>query len=218
MLLRTLRTASGSPRSEPSISIVLPIPGDVLGLVAGTAFGRDALGAGEALIVSDDRRTAIGLVPEFDYGDDECGQDAAPSGLVWTAHALPTAPTPSYQDLGEAEFALRSAVRSAAEALGAIRPGFDVADPRGMVEKVLESTRLHQVPEDAPARALRVLENVARVDAIITVSADLMPIGTQTLSDAQIANEALKPLSAVVRSARAAAITAILYSAWQHRA
>jgi hypothetical protein len=120
--------------------------------------------------------------------------------------------------MGEAEFALRSAVRSAAESLGAIRPGFDVADPRGMVEKVLESTRLHQVPEDAPARALRVLENVARVDAIITVSADLMPIGTQTLSDAQIANEALKPLSAVVRSARAAAITAILYSAWQHRA
>ena len=45
-------------------------------------------------------------------------------------------------DLGEAEYALRSAVRSAADALGAIRAGaggVDVADPRGLVEQVLES-------------------------------------------------------------------------------
>jgi hypothetical protein len=214
MLLRTLRMASGSPGGEPSISIVLPIPGDVLGLVAGTGLHRDALSAGEALIVSDDRRSAIGLVPEFDYGDGESEDEAEPYAVVWTAHALPMAPPPGYQVLGEAEFALRSAVRSAAEALGAIRPGFDVADPRGMVEKVLESTRQHRVPDDAPARALRVLENAARVDAIITVSSGLMPIGTQTLSDALIANEALKPLSAVVRSARTAAVTAILHSAW----
>ena len=216
MLLRTLRTASGPPGSEPSMGVVLPIPGDVRGLVAGTAFEHDALGAGEALIVSDHRQSAIGLVPEFDYGDAESDDDAEPCAAVWTAHALPIAPMPAHQDLGEAEFALRSAVRSVAEALGAIRPGFDVADPRGMVEKVLESTQKHPVPDDAPPRALRVLENAARVDAIITVSSGLMPIGTQTLSDALIANEALKPLSAVVRSARTAAIAAILHSAW-HR-
>jgi hypothetical protein len=216
MLLRTLRTASGQRGSEPAMSVVLPIPGDVRGLVAGTAFERDALAAGEALIVSNDRRSTIGLVPEFDYGDSESDDDdAEPCAVVWTAHALATAPSLPHQDLGEAEFALRSAVRSAAEALGAIRPEFDVADPRGMVEKVLESTRQHRAPDDAPARALRVLENAARVDAIIAVSSGLMPIGTQTLSDAVIANEALKPLSAVVRSARIAAVTAIMHSAWR---
>jgi hypothetical protein len=133
MLLRTLRTTSGTTGTEPSISITLPIAGDVRGLVAGTAFARDALGAGEALVVAGDRGCAIGLVPEFEYEDSESDEDVEPCAVVWTAHALPAPAPPDYQDLGEAEFALRSAVRSAAEALGAIRPGFDVADPRGMV-------------------------------------------------------------------------------------
>ena len=49
------------------------------------------------------------------------------------------------------------------------------------------------------------LENAAHVDAIITVSAGLMPIGLQSSSEVQIANDALRPLSGVVRSARLAA-------------
>jgi hypothetical protein len=110
---------------------------------------------------------------------------------------------------------LRLAVRSAADALGAIRPGIDVADPRGMVEQLLESARAHRAPDDAPARALRVLENAAHIDAIVAVSSGLTPIGTQTLSEAQLASDALKPLSAVVRSARMAAVNAILHSAWR---
>src|SRR5438270_16699 len=83
---------------------------------------------------------------------------------------------------------------------GPIRPGIDVADPRGMVEQLLESGRAHRAPDDAPARALRVLENAAHIDAIVAVSSGLTPIGTQTLSEAQLASDALKPLPAVVRS------------------
>ena len=109
-------------------------------------------------------------------------------------------------------------MRSAADALGALRAGaggVDVADPRGLVEQVLESGRLHRAPDHAPTRALRVLENAAHVDAIITVSSGLMPIGLQISSEAQIANDALRPLAAVVRSARLAAVSAILHSAWR---
>jgi hypothetical protein len=73
---------------------------------------------------------------------------------------------------------------------------------------------------------LRVLENAAHVDAIIAVSAGLSRfpdsstdrsvagIGTQSSSQARIATDALRPLTAVVRSARMAAVTAILHSAW----
>jgi hypothetical protein len=113
---------------------------------------------------------------------------------------------------------LRLAVRSAADALTRIglgSTGADVDDPRGLVEQLLESARQHQVPDPAPSRALRVLENAAHVDAIITVSAGLTRIGTQSLSEAQIATDALRPLAAVVRSARTAALTAILQAAWQ---
>ena len=188
---------------------MLPVPGDVRGLTAGTQFEHDALAAGEAVIVAGPRGTAIGLVPEFDYGDDESDADSPPRALVWTVYSLPAAPLPDHPDLGEAEYALRSAVRSAADAFGAIRPGFDIADPRGMVEQLLESARAHRVPEDAPSRALRVLENAAHVDAILAVSSGLPP------PQAQIASDAFTPLSAVVRSARMAAVNAILQSAWR---
>ena len=84
-----------------------------------------------------------------------------------------------------------------------------------MVEQVLESSRLHEAPEQSPERALRVLENAAHVDAIITVSAGLMPIGHQSSSEMQIASDALRPLAGVVRTARLAAVSAILQSAWR---
>ena len=88
MLLQTLRTTAARPgASEASlsalrasgsspISVVLPVPGDVRGLTAGTQFEHDALAAGEAVIVAGPRGTAIGLVPEFDYGDDESDADS----------------------------------------------------------------------------------------------------------------------------------------------
>ena len=221
-LLQTLRTAAGrSSTGTPSISVVLPIPGDVRGLVPGTQFERDAIAAGEAVIVThpDDAGIAVGLVPEFEY-DESDDELAIPelAALAWTVYSLPDVPTIDHIDLGEAEYDLRLAVRSAADALTTIglgSAGVDVDDPRGMVEQLLESTRHHQVPEHAPTRALRVLENAAHVDAIIAVSAGLSRIGTQSLSEAQIATDALRPLAGVVRSARMAALSAMLHSAWQ---
>jgi hypothetical protein len=221
-LLQTVRTAVGrAATSAPSINVVLPVPGDVRGLVAGTQFERDALAAGEALIVShpEDPQVAVGLVPEFGY-DESDDELVIPElcALSWTVYSLPGAPVTDHTELGDAEYALRLAVRSAADALTTIglgSTGADVDDPRGLVEQLLESARQHQVPDPAPSRALRVLENAAHVDAIITVSAGLTRIGTQSLSEAQIATDALRPLAAVVRSARTAALTAILQAAWQ---
>ena len=224
-LLQMLRMAAGS-RSvpEPAISIALPVPGDVRGLAAGTRFERDALSAGEAILVGRACGPAIGLVPEFEYDEPEsvsvgsAGAEPQLCAMSWTVYSLPGVPVCEQLDLGEAEYALRSAVRAAADTLGRIRAGYggiDVDDPRGLVEQVLESERQHRAPDDAPSRAMRVLENAAHVDAIITVGSGLMPIATQTSSEAQIASEALRPLSAVVRSARMAAVGAILHAAWR---
>ncbi len=220
-LLQTLRTAAGPPTGTPAMSIALPIPGDVRGLPAGTQFQRDAVTAGEAIMIDGGPSSqAVGVVPDFEY--DESGDFGEPdeaevSGLSWTVYSVPAAPVAEHIELGEAEFALRSAVRSAADALGALRAeagGLDVADPRKLVEQVMESSDRHRAPDHAPSRALRVLENAAHIDAIVTVSSGLMPIGLQSSSEAQIANDALRPLSAVVRSARLAAVSAILRSAW----
>jgi hypothetical protein len=221
-LLQTLRKAAGAPIGEPTISVVLPVPGDVRGLPAGTQFQRDAVTAGEAIVIRGGRSSQpVGVVPDFEYDQSDPrddSEDTELSGLSWTVYSLPAAPVADHVDLGEAEFALRSAVRSAADALGAIRAeagGMDVADPRKLVEQVMESSGQHRAPDHAPSRALRVLENAAHIDAILTVSSGLMPIGLQSSSEAQIANDALRPLDAVVRSARLAAVSAILHSAWR---
>jgi len=263
-LLQTLRAAVGRPavpaspgvpgRMRGTINVVLPVPGDVRGLAAGTQFERDALAAREAVIITnpDDPAAAVGLVPEFCYGDleetfDPVDDEPAflePCALSWTVYSLPGAPVFDHHELGDAEYTLRSAVRSAADALGAIGVGSaaaDIDDPRGLVEQLLESTRQHRIPDHAPSRALRVLENAAHVDAIIAVSAGLSrlpdsakdgpphagstptaahvvagldPLGTQSSSEVRIARDALRPLTAVVRSARMAAVNAILHSAW----
>ena len=229
-LLQTLRAAVGRTMRAPDarslsgrINVVLPVAGDVRGLAPGTQFERDALAVGEAVIITnpDDPATAIGLVPEFTYGDfdpDDAADAPELCALSWIVYSLPGAPALEHHELGDAEYTLRSAVRSAADALGTIGLGSaasDVANPRGLVEQLLESTRQHRVPEHAPSRAVRVLENAAHVDAIIAVSAGLsrLPTGNSS-SETQIANNALRPLTAVVRSARIAAISAILRSAW----
>jgi hypothetical protein len=240
-LLQTLRAAVGRPkvaspglpdRLRGTINVVLPVPGDVRGLAPGTQFERDALAAGEAVIITnpDNPATAVGLVPEFSYLDsEEADDELAPElcALSWTVYSLPGAPVFDHYELGDAEYTLRSAVRSAADALGEIglAAASDIDDPRGLVEQLLESARQHRIPDHAPSRALRVLENAAHVDAIIAVSAglsrssdapgDRIAVGiTQSSSQAQIATDALRPLTTVVRSARMAAVTAILHSAW----
>lgn len=222
-LLQTLRAAVGRSRTRGTINMVLPVPGDVRGLAPGTQFESDALAAGEAIIIThpDDPAAAVGLVPEFNYdGLDEIDDGAGlPElcGLSWMVYSLPGSPVFDHYELGDAEYALRSAVRSAADALGAIGLGTaasDVDDPRGLVEQLLESARQHRIPDHAPTRALRVLENAAHVDAIIAVSTGLSRSGPQSSSQDRIATDALRPLSSVVRSARMAAVTAILHSAW----
>lgn len=95
-LLQTLRAAVGRRRLRGTINVVLPVPGDVRGLAAGTQFEHDALAAGEAVIVAnpEDPGSAVGLVPEFSYGDvDEAAQSEPLTpelcALSWMVYSLP---------------------------------------------------------------------------------------------------------------------------------
>ena len=225
-LLQTVRTAVGRRTEDPwpgrpAIALVLPVPGDVRGLAPGTQFADDALAAREAVVVSAPDGQTVGVVPayEWDPQQDDPQQDGEvcnPGQLSWSVYSLPGGPAIDHPDLGEAEYALRSAVRSAAETLGRLRlaeSGGD--DPRTLVEEVLQANQHHRVPDHAPTRAIRVLSTAAHVDAIITVSAGMTTIGTQSSSEARIADAALTPLTSVVRAARSAAVSAILQSAWQ---
>jgi hypothetical protein len=218
-LLQTVRTAAG-PRcatswpARPAIDLVLPVPGDVRGLPAGTQFQRDALDVGEAIVVRAPEGEAIGLVPAFECGDEDDSAVPEITVLSWSVYSLPGGPAPDQIELGDAEYALRSAVRSAAETLGGLQPVPGCEDPRALVEELLQAGSFHRIPDHAPDRALRVLSTAAHVDAIIAVSGGPTPIATQSASEEQIADAAIRPLATVVRAARSAAVSAILQSAW----
>jgi hypothetical protein len=157
---------------------------------------------------------AIGLVPAFECNDEDDADIPEITVLSWSVYSLPGGPAPDHLDLGDAEYALRSAVRSAAEALGRLQPVPGCEDPRTLVEELLQAGSLHRIPDHAPDRALRVLSTAAHVDAIIAVSSGPTPIATQSASQEQIADAAIRPLATVVRAARTAAVSAILQSAW----
>ena len=220
VLLQTLRTAPGSRRGFTGASRsrlvrpVFPVPGDVRDLPAGTRFEHDALAVGEAVIVAEaDGSSAVGLVPDVV----DAGDEVDPSGLSWTAYRLPDIRVGDDHDLGEAEYTMRSAVRSAADALDdgeLYHVGDAGVNPRLLIEQLSEASRAHRIPNHAPMRAVRVLENAARVDAIITVCHGLADRPGQCVADVQRADAVLRPLAVTVRSARVAAVDAILRSAW----
>lgn len=223
-LLQTVRTVAGRRvdrawPARPAISLALPVPGDVRGLPVGTQFASDAVEAGEAVLVTAPDGATVGLVPVFECDDgapdaDEASESSLPEKLSWSVYSLPKAPVADHVDLGEAEYALRSAVRSAAEALNSLQLSTSTEDPRAMVEELLQANSHHRIPDHAPQRAVRVLSTAAHVDAIITVSSGVTPIGMHSASQGRIADGAMRPLASVVRSARLAAVNAIMHSAW----
>lgn len=221
-LLQTVRLAAGG-RSvggagnwpHRPIGVLMPIAGDVRGLPPGSGFARDALAAGEAMVISPPDGEAIGVVPDFAFDDTDDPDDPGDCTLSWSVYSLPGRPQVEHCELGEAEYALRTAVRSAAEALSDLELAAGGDNPRALVEEVLEATGHHRVPDHAPQRATRVLATAAHVDAIVMVGSGLSPVATHSASEARIAEDALRPLVSVVRSARAAAVAAILDSAWR---
>lgn len=214
-LLQLVRGA-GLAAAGDGIRPVFPVPGDVRGLPAGTIFSQEAILAGEAVLIGSSNASApIGLVPAYSEDSD----DDYAAELRWTVFPLTSMPTTEQHDLGDAEYSLRSAVRTAAEALGSTGSrwaDYGVEDPRLRVEQMMEATLLHRIPDHAPSRAVRVLQSAAHVEAIIIVSADLLTASAQTSAAVQRAVDAVAPLTTVVRSARSAAVTAILHSAWQN--
>ncbi|ORV46339.1 hypothetical protein AWC02_11430 [Mycolicibacter engbaekii] len=209
-LVRGAGTAAGD-----GIRPVFPVPGDVRGLPAGTTFQREAILAGEAVVIgSADASPPIGLVPAYS----EDADDESAAELCWTAFPLTGMPAAEHHDLGEAEYGLRSAIRTATDVLGSTGSrwaDYGVEDPRLQVEQLVEAVLLHRIPEHAPPRAVRVLHSAAHVEAILTVSADLLTASAQSAAAVQRAVDAVAPLNTVVRSARSAAVTAILHSAWR---
>ena len=197
-LLKMFREALAAPGAY--LRLVLPVPGDVRGLPAGTAFASDSVETGEGLLIGVPGTEGTGLIP---YWIDQ-------NTLQWTVYSVPVPPaTGPDMSLGEAEYAMREAVRDAADALASLHTtglGGGEDDPRQLVEAELAAYSRHSYPDCVPLRAKRILDTADHVAAILTV-AQREPASAPTSTSAATAQESLlRPLWDALRSARLIAI------------
>ncbi|MGK8500025.1 hypothetical protein [Nocardia asiatica] len=199
-LLKVIRETMAQPGSQ--LRLVLPVPGDVRGVPTGTAFAADALEAEEGILIGVPGADGTGLIPQ--WADDDT--------LQWTVYStpIPAAPGPD-MSLGEAEYAMREAVRDAADALMKLHTtslGAADSDPRELIEAELADYSRHDYPESIPLRAKRILDTADHVAAILTV-AQREPASAPTSASAIGAQESLlRPLWDAIRAARLVAVHA----------
>ncbi|MBF6434983.1 hypothetical protein [Nocardia cyriacigeorgica] len=199
-LLKVIREALAEPGAH--LRLVLPVPGDVRGLPVGTAFAADAIEAGEGILIGVPGADGTGLIPQWESEDT----------LQWTVYSAPIPATTGIDmSLGEAEFAMREAVRDAADALMRLHTtglGSGDADPRELIEAELADYSRHDYPESIPLRARRILDSADHVAAILTV-AQREPASSPTSASAVIEHESLlRPLWDAIRAARLVAVHA----------
>ncbi|MFI6865941.1 hypothetical protein [Nocardia sp. NPDC050406] len=201
VLLKLIRESVAAPGGR--VRLVLPVPGDVRGLPAGTEFATAAMEVGEGLLLGAPGSTGTGLVPF--WSDDDT--------LQWTVYSTPVPPlTEPDMPLGEAEYTMRQAVRDAADALQRLhttRMDSGPAGPRELIEAELASHSKHRYPDALPLRARRILDTADQVAAILTV-AEREPASAPISASAAAAQETLlRPLWNAIRAARLAAVHAV---------
>jgi len=159
--LARLRTTGAS-----GLRLVLPVPGDLLGLPGPNEFNLDALDVGEAVLV--DGAECWGLIPEL---QDENPDDCPGTAVHWQAARV----NPGAGDLptlGEAERELAETMRDATDALDAL----DVARWRPEAADRISAIRSGRggdiLAPGYPQRAHRVLALAQRVAAIAELAAD----------------------------------------------
>lgn len=200
-LLRTVRQ-SAVAAGEGRLRLVLPGPGDVRGLPTGTAVAAAAVAAGEGILVGTPDHPGTGIVP----------QREGPDVLRWTVHSIPQVPfDPHATGLGEAEYAMRQAVRDSADALAALQTVETDSrlDPRALVADAVARSAGHSYPASTSARSLRILDSADQVSAILFVAERRSASLTLTSAGAAALEDQLRPLRDAVRFARLAAVNEI---------
>jgi hypothetical protein len=191
-----------SAHATPAVRLVLPVPGDPVGLPGPSELTTAALAAGEAALLPGGADGLFGLVPS--EGGDHVAWTAYP---VAAAPATAVSPLPS---LAEADQGLAVALREATELLASL----DVArwDP-GSADAV-DALRRGQLDGDGlapgyPNRAHEVLARARRLRAVIEL-ASRGDGAAVTAGEAAARRAALVPLDRSARYAEMAAYNAVL--------
>ena len=206
-----LEQAAGRLRADgvTRLRVVLPAPGDPLGLPQPGAFTTAALLAGEGVVALREDGSGTGLVPALTSHGSEL--DGTVTTVLWTAYPIELTVADQGPFLHEAEHDLRLGVVEAARALGVL----DVArwyphiadalhDLRGAARRGIDEDEL---PGSWPPRARQVLVQARQLATVIQLAL-LDDGGTVAAHEAVERDRVLRELARVVRRARVAAYNA----------
>ena len=190
------------------LRVVLPRPGDVLGLPGPADFNLAAVEAEECVLTEPlPDGSAWGLVPQIT----PFGSAWEPGTMVdWQVYGVQPRRVTDVGSLAEAERELREALREVTEALA----GLDVSRWRDDAAERIAALRSGQLPSGAlpptaPGRSAAVLATALRGSAIVELAAE-DDGGAVTLHEAQARRRALHGLDGVTRRAVTAAVNALL--------
>lgn len=206
-----LEQALGRLRAEgvTRVRLVLPAPGDPLGLPGPGPFTQDALVAGEGVLALREDGTGFGLVPSLhSHGS---ALDGTVTTVTWQTYTVSTDGPDPGPFLHEAEHDLRVGVMEATRALADL----DVARWDPDVAEALEDLRRAQrrgitddeLPGSWPSRARDVLVRTRALATLLQL-ASRSSGGAVDVREAEARAAVLRDLSRVVRRARVAAYNA----------
>jgi hypothetical protein len=206
-----LEQALGRLRAEGVVRVrlVLPAPGDPLGLPGPGPFTQAALVAGEGVLALRADGAGYGLVPTLNSHGSPF--DGTVTTVSWHAYSVTTDGPDPGPFLHEAEHDLRVGVMEAARALTEM----DVARWDPDVAEALDDLRRAQrrgitddeLPGSWPARARDVLVRTRALATLVQL-ADRSEGGTVSAYEAEQRAAVLRDLARVVRRARVAAYNA----------
>ena len=151
-----------------ALRVVLPVPGDPVGLPGPAPFNTAAIEAGECVLTTG--RPAWGVVPDVA----EFGSQWEPGWQVtWQLSPVVERQVPPSTGLAEAERALKEALLAATDALERL----DVAALGPEAAERLQRVRSADLPAGAlpagtPRRSLQVLATAGRLRAVLSLAAE----------------------------------------------
>ena len=206
-----LESAVGRLRADgvTRLRVVLPAPGDVLGLPGPGAFTTAALGASEGVLALRPDGTGTGLVPAVTAHGSE--YDGTVTTVLWTAYEVQVPGPDPGPYLHDAEHDLR---RGLAECVEVLRD-LDVARWRPEVAGALQELRRQaragldedELPASYPVRARQVLAQARQLAGVLHLALEDAGGAVDTRETAE-RERALRGLGQLVRRARVAAYNA----------
>ena len=191
------------------LRVVLPAPGDVIGLPGPGPFTAAALHASEGVLALRSDGTGTGLVPTLvSHGS---AFDGTVTTVTWASYDVVVGGPDPGPYLHDAEHDLR---RGVLECVGALRD-LDVARWRPEVAEALQDLRSQarsgldedELPGGYPVRARRLLVQARQLAGVVTLAGQDLG-GAVDTREAAARETALRELARVVRRAHVAAYNA----------